>query len=90
MDGLLWDMKRDGVGFDEGTLHVLDNVRRDREKDMAHDEGQADQMGRGKMWWKMNAQQVDFSRLDGYWRDFVERDVEAKWMQDRQADGPAE
>lgn len=88
MDRLLREMGRDGVSFDEGTLQVLDNVRGDRKEDMAHDEGQEDQTRRGKMWWSMKAHQEDFSRVDGYWRDLVERDIEAKWIQDRQADVP--
>jgi len=86
IDRLLRDMRRDGVSFDEGTLQVLDSISGDRKKDIAHGEGQEDQMRRGKMWWSMKAHQEGFSRVDGYWRDLAQRDIEAKWGQDRQPD----
>lgn len=84
MNRLLEDMRRDGVSLDEGTLQVLDNVREDRTKDTARDEAHKDYVGRGGRWWSMRAHQEDFARVDGYWRGLVERDIEAKWLQDQQ------
>jgi len=81
MNSLLKEMMRDGVGFDEGTLGVLQGVRADMEADLGGG-SDGNGVGRGEAWWSMRAHQEEFGKLDGYWREVVGKEIERTGFQD--------
>lgn len=83
MDRLLREMRRDGVGYDEGTLQVLERVRRDREVDVVNSEISGGMMGRGRVWWGMRTHEEDFESVDSHWRAVVKKELEKKRMREK-------
>ncbi|KAK5937569.1 hypothetical protein PMZ80_010189 [Knufia obscura] len=93
MDRLLAEMKRDGVGFDEGTLQVLEGIRGDYEADMQRADvgGEDTEMERGVGWWDMGGNREGYGKVSGYWRDMVGGEVERKmWGRGVEGEGVEE